>query len=118
MDKQELSKLLYRAIGVMEDEWQIKDDLIRIRQELLEEIEEDEKETERLKKLRKFLFCPSCQNEYSANKGDYWNVHNGHVFKCSYCDEPMVLASWNKELIVHKEKVTVDDLEDQILARR
>jgi hypothetical protein len=38
--------------------------------------------------LRAFLFCPVCQGEYSAHRGDYFMASPETVMKC--CDTPMV----------------------------
>lgn len=37
------------------------------------------------------MFCPICTSEYSANRGDYWNVPDDYVFKC--CNVPMQLVT-------------------------
>lgn len=36
---------------------------------------------------RPMLYCRQCGAEYSADKGDYWNLLETHVFKC--CGRPM-----------------------------
>jgi hypothetical protein len=29
------------------------------------------------------MYCPICQSEFSANKGDYWYINNlNHKFTC------------------------------------
>jgi len=33
---------------------------------------------------RVFLVCPTCFAEYSAHKGDYWNLPAEHVFTCEH----------------------------------
>jgi hypothetical protein len=38
-----------------------------------------------------FLKCDECYGEYSANRGDYWNVAKAHVMTC--CGEPMRLMT-------------------------
>lgn len=42
-------------------------------------------------KDKRFLYCPRCGGEYSAHKGDYWNLPDSYVFKC--CGEPMIIAT-------------------------
>ena len=39
---------------------------------------------------RPFLWCRTCGNEASANRGDYFMRPWGEVFTC--CGRPMVLA--------------------------
>lgn len=34
---------------------------------------------------RKILHCPCCDAEYSGNAGDYWFLHDNHVFTCDDC---------------------------------
>ena len=37
-----------------------------------------------------FLYCPTCEARYSADKGDYWNLDPAYVFRC--CRRNMMLA--------------------------
>ena len=39
---------------------------------------------------RTVLYCDCCGARASANKGDYFNLPNEHVFRC--CNGPMRLA--------------------------
>ncbi len=39
---------------------------------------------------KSMLLCTVCGSEYSANKGDYWDTPDNHVFKC--CHKPMRLV--------------------------
>ena len=41
---------------------------------------------------RQILHCPSCNGEWSGNPGDYWNLPDDHVFKCSECDVELELV--------------------------
>jgi len=41
---------------------------------------------------RPFFLCPKCGNEYSANRGDYFNVPDNHVFKCCGVNSRLVTA--------------------------
>ncbi len=45
------------------------------------------------KNLRKGmnLYCTICTNTYSANASDYWNLNDGHIFKC--CNQNMILGN-------------------------
>lgn len=36
------------------------------------------------------MWCPRCGAEYSANKGDYWDVRADHKFTC--CGRTMELV--------------------------
>mgnify|MGYP003395886149 CR=1 FL=1 len=49
-----------------------------------------------LSRRGEFLYCEICGSEMSANKDDYWNATETHVFTC--CHVPMKLAT--KETII------------------
>ena len=36
---------------------------------------------------RPFLVCQECDAEWSANRGDYWNLPDDDVLTC--CDKPL-----------------------------
>ncbi len=44
-----------------------------------------------MKGNRPILLCHICGNEYSANKGDYWNYSNDYVITC--CGRPMEVVT-------------------------
>jgi hypothetical protein len=37
------------------------------------------------------LYCEICENLFSANKGDYWNLPENYVFKCCDCEMLLVV---------------------------
>ena len=47
-----------------------------------------------------FLYCPECQSQYSATRGDYFWMPPNEPFKCECCNEPMVLARELKRIEV------------------
>lgn len=38
------------------------------------------------------LFCASCGDEYSSNKGDYFMTPENEVMTCPECEDPMELV--------------------------
>lgn len=46
---------------------------------------------------RPFLYCLECGAEYSAHKGDYWQLKPEHVLEC--CDIPMVRVVRKSRLV-------------------
>ena len=40
---------------------------------------------------RPIMVCRVCSAEYSANKGDYWDVKEEHIFTC--CGQPMQIVT-------------------------
>jgi hypothetical protein len=40
---------------------------------------------------RPFFYCRYCDQEYSANRGDYFMLPDSHIFTC--CGHPMKLAT-------------------------
>jgi len=43
------------------------------------------------------MYCTECGAEYSAHKGDYWDVPDDHEFEC--CGVTMVLGYWQRTFI-------------------
>ena len=39
---------------------------------------------------KEIMICENCGNQYSANKGDYWNFPDNYKFVC--CDRTMDLV--------------------------
>lgn len=42
---------------------------------------------------KKILHCPTCEAEYSGNRGDYFMLPDDHVFTCDECNCEMELVS-------------------------
>jgi len=40
---------------------------------------------------RPIMVCRMCGAEYFADKGDYWNVKEEHIFTC--CGQPMRIVT-------------------------
>jgi len=45
-----------------------------------------------------FIYCPMCGAEFSATRGDYFQLSPDHVFE--HCGEPMWLAT--KQVVIHR----------------
>lgn len=45
-----------------------------------------------LEPKRPVLFCAHCAEEWSADPGDYWNLPDEHVFRCTRCCRAMRLV--------------------------
>lgn len=43
------------------------------------------------------MVCQKCANQFSANKGDYWNLPDNYTFKC--CNKVMKLAREHRLLV-------------------
>lgn len=46
-----------------------------------------------MKTPRPILKCMDCGQEFSAHKGDYFQLPDSHVFICEACDIPMRLVT-------------------------
>lgn len=45
---------------------------------------------------RAFLYCTECQGDYSAHRGDYFQLDPDHVMTC--CGQPMLLVTAKRVL--------------------
>jgi len=41
---------------------------------------------------RMIMWCPCCDDEFSANAGDYWYLPDDHQFTCENCGCALVLG--------------------------
>lgn len=53
-----------------------------------------------LEQKGEFLYCRKCRREYSATRGDYWNLDPNKALKC--CGVNMQLVRRECRLIVMK----------------
>ena len=48
---------------------------------------------------RVIAYCPACGNEYSANKGDYFNMNRNECLKCETCGRELYLGFFVKSWV-------------------
>lgn len=51
---------------------------------------------------REIAYCPTCHEEYSANRGDYFFLKATDVLYCEACGEPLQLVT--KQTVYSKAK--------------
>jgi len=50
------------------------------------------------------MLCPNCGATFSANRGDYWDYKEDHVFQCHMCKVDMVLGHFEERWIDKEEE--------------
>lgn len=46
-----------------------------------------------------FLYCETCFGEYSATKGDYWDMPEEEAFTCDHCGTNLRLVRRETRLV-------------------
>lgn len=62
--------------------------------------------------MRKFLYCPICEDESSCTRGDYWKSDPDYVFECALCGINLALVQEVVTLDILSEEVRLADLTD------